>query len=118
MHSCIAGMRDGGGHGGSSMPEINVPLVFLASSCEQNNENYNQIDLPATLSALFGLPIPASSVGAIIPNLLAELSMEQKLFAYFYNGQRLLQKLLKTNGIAAIETEGSFENNVNLLDNI
>lgn len=102
-------MRDSGGHGGSSIPEINVPLVFLASSCDQTEESYNQIDLPATLSVLFGLPIPASSVGAIIPNLLTELSMEQKLFAYFYNGERLLQKLIKLNGIAAIETEGSLE---------
>lgn len=102
-------MRDSGGHGGSSIPEINVPLVFLASSCDQNNETYNQIDLTPTLSVLFGLPIPASSIGVIIPNLLTELSMEQKLFAYFYNGKRLMQKLLQLNNIQSIETEGTIE---------
>lgn len=99
-------MRDSGGHGGSSFSEINVPLVFLASSCDQTNETYNQIDLPATLSVLFGLPIPASSIGVIIPNFLAGLTMEQKLYAYFYNTERLLKNLLKLNGIQAIETEG------------
>lgn len=102
-------MRDSGGHGGSSIPEINVPLVFLASSCDQNNETYNQIDLTPTLSVLFGLPIPASSIGVIIPNLLTELSMEQKLFAYFYNGKRLMQKLLQLNNIQSIKTEGRIE---------
>lgn len=100
-------MRDSGGHGGSSTPEINVPLVFLASSCEQNMETYNQIDLTPTLSILFGLPIPASSIGAVIPDLLTELSMEQKLFAYFYNGERLLQKLMKLNSGQSIETQGT-----------
>lgn len=100
-------MRDSGGHGGSSMPEINVPLVFLTPSCNQNDDSYNQIDLTATLSVLFGLPIPASSIGSIIPNLLTELSMEQKLFAYFYNGERLLQKMVKLNDIQSIETEGT-----------
>lgn len=101
-------MRDSGGHGGSSTPEINVPLVFLASSCDPNNETYNQIDLTPTLSVLFGLPIAASSIGVLIPNLLTELSMEQKLFAYFYNGERLLQKLVKLNNIQSIETEGTY----------
>lgn len=100
-------MRDSGGHGGSSTPEINVPLVFLSSSCDQNADSYNQIDLPSTLSVLYGLPIPASSVGAIIPDLLNDLSMEQKLFAYFYNGERLLHKLIKLIGLSTIETEGN-----------
>lgn len=102
-------MRDSGGHGGSSMPEINVPLVFLSTSCDQDNQSYNQIDLTPTLSVLFGLPIPASSIGVIIPNLLTELSMEQKLFAYFYNGERLMQKLVELNNIHSIETEGTID---------
>lgn len=100
-------MRDSGGHGGSSMPEINVPLVFLSTSCDQDNQSFNQIDLTPTLSVLFGLPIPASSIGVIIPNLLTELSMEQKLFAYFYNGEQLMHKLVELNNIHSIETEGT-----------
>lgn len=99
-------MRDSGGHGGSSYHEINVPFVFFGPACVQKDETFNQIDIPATLSVLFGLPIPVSSIGVIIPHLLTELSMIQKLYAYYYNGERLLSKLIKQNGIQAIETEG------------
>lgn len=100
------GMRDSGGHGGSSRGEINVPLIFLGPTCSQTNESFNQIDIPATLSVLFGLPIPASSIGVIIPNLLTGISMEQKLFAYYYNGQRLLQKLAKLDAAQPYQDEG------------
>lgn len=99
-------MRDSGGHGGSSYPEINVPLIFLGPSCTQTEHSYNQIDIPATLSVLFGLPIPASSIGAIIPDLLNGLSMEQKLYAYNYNGERLSQKLSRLNGAQKYDDEG------------
>lgn len=100
-------MRDSGGHGGSSYSEINVPLLFLGQTCEQKNEIYNQIDIPATLSILFGLPIPASSIGNIIPNMLSHLTMEQKLYTFYYNGERLLKKLIQLNGIHATESEGN-----------
>lgn len=99
-------MRDSGGHGGSSHGEINVPLFFLGPTCSQTNESFNQIDIPATLSVLFGLPIPASSIGVIIPNLLTGISMEQRLFAYYYNGQRLLQKLAILDAAPSHQDEG------------
>lgn len=99
-------MRDSGGHGGSSYPEVNVPFIFLGSSCAQTNVSYNQIDIPGTLSILFGLPIPTSSIGILIPNLLTGLSMEQKLYAYYYNGERLLQKLSKIDGAHTYDGEG------------
>ncbi|XP_031627446.1 GPI ethanolamine phosphate transferase 2 [Contarinia nasturtii] len=100
------GMRDSGGHGGSSYAEVNVPLIFLGPSCIQTNDTYNQIDISATLSVLLGLPIPASSSGQLIHNLLDVLSMEQKLYCYFYNGQTLLAKLTLLND--AIENEEFF----------
>lgn len=103
------GMRNSGGHGGGSASEVKVPLVFLAPMSTQSNDTYNQIDLPATLAILFGLPIPASSIGVIIPNLIAGLSMQEKLFAYHYNGQRLLQKLINLNGLHVVETEGKYD---------
>lgn len=99
-------MRDSGGHGGSTYPEINVPLIFAGPNCSQTNEFYNQIDLPVTLSVLFGLPIPASSIGVIIPSLLTALSMEQKLFAYYYNAERLIQKLTNLDAANTFEDEG------------
>lgn len=104
LFHCKTGMRDSGGHGGSSHSEVNVPLVYVGPPCLQTNDSYNQIDIPATLSVLFGLPIPSSSVGQLIPSLLAALSMEQKLYCYFYNGQRLLRKLSEMNG--PLEKEG------------
>lgn len=100
-------MRDTGGHGGSSYAEVNVPLIFLGPSCLQSNETYNQIDIPATMSVLLGLPIPASSIGTIIPNLLTGISEEQQLFAYYYNGERLLRKLIALEGATAIDGEGT-----------
>lgn len=102
-------MRDSGGHGGNSYQETNVPLIFLGPSCSQTqtNDSYKQIDMPATLSVLFGLPIPASSIGVIIPNLLTELSMEQRLFAYYYNAERLMQKLTETDDTRPDSNDGN-----------
>lgn len=99
-------MRDSGGHGGSSYPEINVPFVFIGPQCTLSNESYNQIDIPATLAVLLGLPIPASCIGVLIPSFLAMLTMEQKLLAYHYNGQHLLTKLSKQK--QSYEEEGNF----------
>lgn len=31
------GMRDSGGHGGSSEPETNIPLIFAGNLCEDTN---------------------------------------------------------------------------------
>lgn len=103
----FTGMRDSGGHGGSTYPEINVPLIFIGPSCSQTDGSYNQIDLPVTLSVLLGLPIPASSIGVIIPSLLTGLSMEQKLFVYYYNTERLSQHLTKLDGAEAFKEEES-----------
>lgn len=99
-------MRDSGGHGGSTYAEVNVPLISLGPLCSQASKSYNQIDIPATLSVLLGLPIPASSIGILIPNLLSGLSMEQKLFAYYYNTERLLNKMIESNGAHSISADG------------
>lgn len=87
------GMRDTGGHGGSSPGETLVPLVVTGAQCESTSEVYNQIDLATTVSILMGLPIPYDSIGAIIPELLSDLSPEQQLYAFHYNGERLLAKI-------------------------
>lgn len=87
------GMRDTGGHGGSSPGETFVPLVVTGSECEPSEVIYNQIDLATTVSVLMGLPIPHSAIGTIIPELIGSLSPEQQLFALHYNGERLLAKI-------------------------
>lgn len=87
------GMRDTGGHGGSSPGETFVPLVVTGAQCESSETIYNQIDLATTISVLLGLPIPSSSIGTVIPELLGDLTPQQQLFAFHYNGERLLAKV-------------------------
>lgn len=106
-------MRDTGGHGGSSYAETHVPFVFVGLNCRQDDEKFKQIDISPTLSVLLGLPIPASSIGIIIPNFLANLTMEQKLFAYFYNGKRLLNKLIDLEEVEQIQNKGIYRNTTN-----
>lgn len=87
------GMRDSGGHGGGSFAETNVPLIFIGPPCQQSHNSYKQIDIAPTLSVLFGRPIPVDSIGSLIPEFLTQLTPEQKLYAYFYNCQRLFRKI-------------------------
>lgn len=94
-------MRDTGGHGGSSVAEIRVPLILVGDKCVPAQDFHRQIDIAPTLSILLGQPIPASSIGALIPEMMSGLTPERQLFAYHYNGNRLLSKLL-----SGIEAEG------------
>ena len=57
------GMRDTGGHGGSSPGETFVPLVVTGAQCKSTDRVYNQIDIATTVSILMGLPIPAEMEG-------------------------------------------------------
>lgn len=107
------GMRDAGGHGGSSYAETNVPFIVVGQKCgESTRESYKQIDIAATLAVLSALPIPASSIGSLIPELLADLTMEHQLFAFHYNAKRLMDKLILAEGsdrIADTEIHEQFE---------
>lgn len=62
------GMKDSGGHGGSSFAETHVPFVVLSQKCL--NGSIEQVDVAPTLSVLLGVDIPAQSVGKIITNLM------------------------------------------------
>lgn len=108
-------MRDSGGHGGSSYAEINVPLIVIGPQCQQNDDTFKQIDMTATISVLLGVPIPSSSIGTLIPNFLQSLSMEQKLYAYFYNGQRLLNKFVEFLGNESMSDKGKVNINTRFL---
>lgn len=92
------GMRDSGGHGGSTYPEIHVPLIVIGGKDCSNNDNemiYQQTDIATTISILLGLPIPAESIGSIIPELIQQYSMEDQLFMMHYSTLRLLLKVKK-----------------------
>ncbi|KRZ68336.1 GPI ethanolamine phosphate transferase 2 [Trichinella papuae] len=69
------GMSDGGSHGDASDFEIYVPLLFLRPqlSAQNTSKVVRQVDLASTLAILFKLPIPTSSVGFLLPELIDQL---------------------------------------------
>ncbi|KAG4074593.1 hypothetical protein HA402_004464 [Bradysia odoriphaga] len=87
------GMRDTGGHGGSTFGETNIPLMVVGAGCRQTEEIYEQIDIAPTVSVLLGLPIPDSSIGSLITDMLVDLSYEDQLYALNYNSERLLKMI-------------------------
>lgn len=54
---------------------------------------YNQIDLAPTISVLLGVPIPAGSIGIVMPEMVEILSTDKQLYAFYYNNVRLLEKI-------------------------
>lgn len=103
------GMRDGGGHGGSTQNEILVPFIVTGPNCSSSQVTYNQIDVSTTLSILLGLPIPYSSIGVIIPELLADFTPAETLYAFHYNNDRLLDKVRRQFQFDRIEDQEFFK---------
>jgi len=86
------GMADKGGHGGSSYVETHVPAVFISNQLKQinkDNNEYLQIDLTPTLSALLEIPIPWNNLGILIENVLENF--------YYSNKSNLLKCLIDDN---------------------
>ncbi|KAJ8974479.1 hypothetical protein NQ317_016133 [Molorchus minor] len=73
------GMRDSGGHGGSTYSETHVPFLMLGHNC--SNGSFLQTDVPVNLAVLLGLNIPSTSIGQPRKNLLP-FSLEKYLFAF------------------------------------
>uniref|UniRef100_A0A182FLN6 GPI ethanolamine phosphate transferase 2 C-terminal domain-containing protein n=1 Tax=Anopheles albimanus TaxID=7167 RepID=A0A182FLN6_ANOAL len=86
------GMRDSGGHGGSSASETNIPFLIINGECAESNETFLQIDIAPTISTLMGIAIPNASVGSIIQPMLTGMKKEDLLYAMFYNTQRLVTR--------------------------
>ncbi|CAH0550257.1 unnamed protein product [Brassicogethes aeneus] len=84
------GMKDGGGHGGSTFAEVNVPFVALGLDCQPGK--MKQVDIPVNLAILLGLQIPSTSIGQLNPNLLSSLTLEKYLLGLLYNSDLLLKK--------------------------
>ncbi|KAL1500977.1 hypothetical protein ABEB36_006387 [Hypothenemus hampei] len=87
------GMRDSGGHGGTTEPETLVPFITLGHHCREF-ANFKQTDIPANLAVLLGLAIPSTSIGKLHSGFL-NLSPPEYLYALRYNIEILLRK---TNG--------------------
>lgn len=114
-------MRDSGGHSGNSYAETHIPLLMIGCDCESNQKQfYKQIDFASTFSILKGLPIPSSSIGSVIPEMLFNMTQLQKLNQLKLVNQRLM-KMIKSDGTEefkfqlekAISFHKMFENDYN-----
>lgn len=86
------GMRDLGGHGGSTEPEILVPFVVLNKPCRKYEKyEIKQTDIASTFAALMAVPLPAHSVGKIIHDFLPYTTKTQNLYFLHYNALNLIK---------------------------
>lgn len=107
------GMSKAGGHGASSIEEVNTALVLISSAFERKPgdirppKHVQQTDLAATLSVGLGLPIPKSSIGSLLfPVVEGKPMREQLRFLHLNTVQ--LSKLLQEN-VPSYKKEPGFE---------
>lgn len=91
------GMKDGGGHGGSTYSETHVPFVAVGVSCK--NDKIAQIDMPSTLAVLMGLPLPSTSIGKVILNMFHHVSVDKVLYILYYNSLHLQSRISEFQNI-------------------
>ncbi|XP_067590863.1 GPI ethanolamine phosphate transferase 2 isoform X1 [Pseudorca crassidens] len=108
------GMSEAGGHGASSVEEVNTAMILISSAFERKPGDVRrpkyiqQTDLAATLSIGLGLPIPKSSVGNLIfPVVDGKPMREQLRFLHLNTVQ--LSKLLQENVPSYKKAEPGFE---------
>uniref|UniRef100_A0A9J2PV35 GPI ethanolamine phosphate transferase 2 n=1 Tax=Ascaris lumbricoides TaxID=6252 RepID=A0A9J2PV35_ASCLU len=87
------GMTEAGGHGGSSMRETSVPLVFIDGAQERANwstdgvsdpskpmDSAEQIDLVPTVASLMDIAIPVNSIGVnLLPYIFYDFRHQSAL---------------------------------------
>ncbi|XP_035581957.1 GPI ethanolamine phosphate transferase 2 isoform X1 [Zalophus californianus] len=107
------GMSETGGHGASSVEELNTALILISSAFERKPgdirrpKHVQQTDLAATLAIGLGLPIPGSSVGSLLfPTVEGRPVREQLRFLHLNAVQ--LSKLLQEN-VPSYTKEPGFE---------
>ncbi|CAK9834102.1 GPI ethanolamine phosphate transferase 2 [Anthophora retusa] len=86
------GMKDSGGHGGSTVSETVVPFIAIGGECLQNHNNFreiSQIDIASTLSVILGVPIPYSNIGTVFVDGIYDLPIAKKLFILYYNAKQV-----------------------------
>ncbi|KAK9695853.1 Type I phosphodiesterase / nucleotide pyrophosphatase [Popillia japonica] len=84
------GMKDSGGHGGTTYSETRVPFVLLGESC--SNDILSQSDIPLIISTFMGLSFPSNSIGRISSKILSSLELEKLLYSLNYNSLLLANK--------------------------
>lgn len=100
-------MKDSGGHGGSSVEEVTVPLISIGANCPMNNAPVEalQVDIGVTFSVMMGLPIPASSLGSVLLHLLDNLPLSRQLYFLYYNAEQVFRQFSK---LGAYDTSREF----------
>uniref|UniRef100_A0A4W2F9F7 Phosphatidylinositol glycan anchor biosynthesis class G (EMM blood group) n=1 Tax=Bos indicus x Bos taurus TaxID=30522 RepID=A0A4W2F9F7_BOBOX len=107
------GMSEAGGHGASSMEEVNTALVLVSSAFERkpgdvrHPTRIQQTDLAATLSIGLGLPIPKSNTGGLMFPVVEGRPMREQLRFLHLNTVQL-SKLLQEN-VPSYNKEPGFE---------
>lgn len=92
------GMKNSGGHGGSSLEETQVPVIFFGTDCKSQVKNpikMSQIDIAPTLSVLMGIPIPQDNLGTMSSEMLQLLPTSNRLFVLYYNAKQLFEHYKK-----------------------
>ncbi|XP_017777456.1 PREDICTED: GPI ethanolamine phosphate transferase 2-like [Nicrophorus vespilloides] len=79
------GMKDSGGHGGTTYAETHVPLMVFGNFTSRSNEAISQTDIPTTLSTLFAIEIPPSSIGKTVQYFVKDYELEEQLYILYYN---------------------------------
>ena len=65
------GHRDAGGHGGDEEVVLDIPAVFVGAGVKPGiRVTGNQADMAPTIAALLGLPLPSSSAGRPLAEIL------------------------------------------------
>ncbi|XP_028359579.1 GPI ethanolamine phosphate transferase 2 isoform X2 [Phyllostomus discolor] len=107
------GMAERGGHGASSVEEVNTALLLISSAFERKPgdvrrpQHVQQTDVAATLAIGLGLPIPKHSVGCLLLPVVAERAMREQLRLLHLNAVQLC-RLLQEN-VPSYEREPGFE---------
>ncbi|XP_053996555.1 GPI ethanolamine phosphate transferase 2 isoform X1 [Hylaeus anthracinus] len=90
------GMKDSGGHGGSTTSETTVPFIAIGGECTNNHfTEVSQIDIASTLSTIMGVPIPFYNLGTVFTDTLYDLPVSKKLFILYYNAKQVFNHFQK-----------------------
>ncbi|CAL1678430.1 unnamed protein product [Lasius platythorax] len=94
------GMKDSGGHGGSTPQETTVPFIAIGGTrCSHRKDGepveIEQLDIAATLSTAFGLPIPSANLGSSFLDSIYDLDDTKRLFLLHYNSRQVLDRFRK-----------------------
>ncbi|KAM5338316.1 GPI ethanolamine phosphate transferase 2 isoform 2-T2 [Glossophaga mutica] len=96
------GMAERGGHGASSVEEVNTALLLISSAFERKPgdirrpQHIQQTDVAPTLAIGLGLPIPKHSVGCLLLPVVAARAMREQLRLLHLNAVQL-SRLLQEN---------------------